>query len=85
MSRWKATTTIPSVVLNVNQILHKADAIDDTLTYESVKKGFAYVVNKDELLILSTSSGYLRMTYEELETIRKEITGILEEVDRKRW
>ncbi len=38
MSRWKATTTIPSVVLNVNQILHKADAIDDTLTYESVKK-----------------------------------------------
>lgn len=85
MSRWKATTTIPSVVLNVNQILHKADAIDDTLTYESEQKGFAYVVNKDELLILSTSSGYLRMTYEELETIRKEITGILEEVDRKRW
>jgi|GEM_PF-709343 hypothetical protein len=85
MSRWKSTTTIPSVVLNVNQILHKADAIDDTLTYESEQKGFAYVVNKDELLILSTSSGYLRMTYEELETIRKEITGILEEVDRKRW
>lgn len=85
MSRWKATTTIPSVVLNVNQILHKADAIDDTLTYESEQKGFAYVVNKDELLILSASSGYLRMTYEELETIRKEITGILEEVDRKRW
>lgn len=71
MSRWKATTTIPSVVLNVNQILHKADAIDDTLTYESEQKGFAYVVNKDELLILSTSSGYLRMTYEELEVIRK--------------
>lgn len=85
MSRWKATTTIPSVVLNVNQILHKADAIDDTLIYESEQKGFAYVVNKDELLILSASSGYLRMTYEELETIRKEITGILEEVDRKRW
>lgn len=85
MSRWKATTTIPSVALNINQILHKADAIDDTLTYESEQKGFAYVVNKDELLILSTSSGYLRMTYEELETIRKEITGILEEVDRKRW
>lgn len=85
MSRWKATTTIPSVVLNVNQILHKADAIDDTLTYESEQKGFAYVVNKDELLILSTSSGYLRMTYEELEEVRKEIAGILEEVDRKRW
>lgn len=85
MSRWKSTTTIPSINLNVNQILHKADAIDDTLTYESEQKGFAYVVNKDELLILSTSSGYLRMTYEELETIRKEITGILEEVDRKRW
>lgn len=85
MSRWKSTTTIPNINLNVNQILHKADAIDDTLTYESEQKGFAYVVNKYELLILSTSSGYLRMTYEELETIRKEITGILEEVDRKRW
>lgn len=85
MSRWKSTTTIPSINLNVNQILHKADSIDDTLTYESEQKGFAYVVNKDELLILSTSSGYLRMTYEELETIRKEIAGILEEVDRKRW
>lgn len=85
MSRWKSTTTIPSINLNVNQILHKTDSIDDTLTYESEQKGFAYVVNKDELLILSTSSGYLRMTYEELETIRKEITGILEEVDRKRW
>lgn len=85
MSRWKSTTTIPSINLNVNQILHKADSIDDTLTYESEQKGFAYVVNKDEFLILSTSSGYLRMTYEELETIRKEITGILEEVDRKRW
>lgn len=85
MSRWKSTTTIPSINLNVNQILHKADSIDDTLTYESEQKGFAYVVNKDELLILSTSSGYLRMTYEELEVIRKEITGILEEVDRKRW
>lgn len=85
MSRWKSTTTIPSINLNVNQILHKADSIDDTLTYESEQKGFAYVVNKDELLILSTSSGYLRMTYEELETIRKEITGILEEVNRKRW
>lgn len=85
MSRWKSTTTIPNINLNVNQILHKADAIDDTLTYESEQKGFAYVVNKDELLILSTSSGYLRMTYEELEVIRKEITGILEEVDRKRW
>lgn len=85
MSRWKSTTTIPSINLNVNQILHKADSIDDTLTYESEQKGFAYVVNKDELLILSTSSGYLRMTYEELETIRKETTGILEEVDRKRW
>lgn len=85
MSRWKSTTTIPSINLNVNQILHKADSIDDTLTYESEQKGFAHVVNKDELLILSTSSGYLRMTYEELEVIRKEITGILEEVDRKRW
>ena len=85
MSRWKATTTIPSIALNVNQILHKADAIDDTLTYESEQKGFAYVANKEEFLILSASSGYLRMTYEELETIRKEITGILEEVDRKRW
>lgn len=85
MSRWKSTTTIPSINLNVNQILHKADSIDDTLTYESEQKGFAYVVNKDEFLILSTSSGYLRMTYEELETIRKEIAGILEEVDRKRW
>lgn len=85
MNRWKSTTTIPNINLNVNQILHKADAIDDTLTYESEQKGFAYVVNKDELLILSTSSGYLRMTYEELEVIRKEITGILEEVDRKRW
>lgn len=85
MSRWKSTTTIPNINLNVNQILHKADSIDDTLTYESEQKGFAYVVNKDELLILSTSSGYLRMTYEELEVIRKEITGILEEVDRKRW
>lgn len=85
MSRWKSTTTIPSINLNVNQILHKADAIDDTLTYESEQKGFAYVVNKDELLILSTSSGYLRMTYEELEEVRKEIAGILEEVDRKRW
>lgn len=85
MSRWKSTTTIPSINLNVNQILHKADSIDDTLTYESEQKGFAYVVNKDELLILSTSSRYLRMTYEKLEVIRKEITGILEEVDRKRW
>ena len=85
MSRWKSTTTIPSVVLNVNQILHKADAIDDTLTYESVKKGFAYVANKEEFLILSASNGYLRMTYEELGEVRKEITGILEEVDRKRW
>lgn len=85
MSRWKSTTTIPSINLNVNQILHKADSIDDTLTYESEQKGFAYVVNKDELLILSTSSGYLRMTYEELEEVRKEIAGILEEVDRKRW
>lgn len=85
MNRWKSTTTIPSINLNVNQILHKADSIDDTLTYESEQKGFAYVVNKDELLILSTSSGYLRMTYEELEEVRKEITGILEEVDRKRW
>ena len=85
MSRWKSTTTIPSINLNVNQILHKADSIDDTLTYETEQKGFAYAVNKDEFLILSTSSGYLRMTYEELETIRKEITGILEEVDRKRW
>lgn len=85
MSRWKAEATIPSVSLDVNRILHKADSIDDTLTYESEQKGFAYVVNKDELLILSTSSGYLRMTYEELEEVRKEITGILEEVDRKRW
>ena len=38
MSRWKSTTTIPNINLNVNQILHKADSIDDTLTYESVKK-----------------------------------------------
>lgn len=49
------------------------------------KKGIAYVANKDEFLILSASNGYLRMTYEELEEVRKEITGILEEVDRKRW
>lgn len=85
MNRWKSTTTIPSINLNVNQILHKADSIDDTLTYESMQKGIAYVVNKDEFLILSASNGYLRMTYEELEEVGKEITGILEEVDRKRW
>lgn len=85
MSRWKAEATIPSINLNVNQILHKADSIDDTLTYESVKKGIAYVANKEEFLILSASNGYLRMTYEELEEVRKEIAGILEEVDRKRW
>ena len=85
MNRWKAEATIPSINLNVNQILYKADSIDDTLTYESKQKGFAYAVNKDEILILSSSNGYLRMTYEELEVIRKEITGILEEVDRKRW
>ncbi|MBF1173648.1 MAG: hypothetical protein HXL92_06720 [[Eubacterium] sulci] len=85
MNRWKSTTTIPNINLNVNQILHKADSIDDTLTYESMQKGIAYVANKDEFLILSASNGYLRMTYAELEEVRKEITGILEEVDRKRW
>ena len=85
MSRWKSTTTIPSINLNVNQILHKADAIDDTLTYESERQGIAYIANCDEFLIISSGKGFLRLNYNELKTVQSEINGILEEVDRKRW
>lgn len=85
MSKWKALSSIPTVHLSLPQILMKAEAIEDTLTYESERQGIAYIANCDEFLIISSGKGFLRLNYNDLKTVQSEINGILEEVDRKRW
>lgn len=75
---------ITPVRINVNKILFSADRLKDVLTYESDIKDIGYAASKDELLIVTSSRGYLRVKVEELSNIIPELNEIAESIKERR-
>lgn len=76
------STKIPRLKLNVSRILDKAEALPETLTYESNNEGTAYVAGKEEILVFTSRKGYLRLRIEEARQMMVEIGNIIEDMER---
>lgn len=70
--------TIPQLHLDVQALIQRADLYKDTLTYSSEIRGTYYAADKQEILILTTQRGYLRIRVEDVDTLIEELEEIAE-------
>lgn len=73
---------IPRLKINLSAVMNSADAQRDLLTYDSKIYGAGYATDKKEILIITGTRGYLRITNEEAEKLINELKYIIENNDR---
>lgn len=76
-------SSIPRLHLNLENIMRKADANRDLVSFPSIKTGWSYVTDEEDALILTTKSGYLRIHEQDLGTLIQELEWIKEEMERR--
>lgn len=69
--------------LNLEEIMKKADANKDLVSFPSSHKGWGFVTDGIDALIVTRSSGYLRIREEDLDTLIYELAWIKEEMERR--
>lgn len=79
----KGTGHIPRIKLDLQKLLLKADQDPEVLTYESEIPGLAYAANKESVLILTGSRGYLGIYEDEIDTVIDELRYIRTEIQRR--
>ena len=79
----KSACQIPRIKLDLQKLLLKADQEPEVLTYESEIPGLAYAANKESVLILTGSSGYLGIYEEDIDTVINELAYIRTEIQRR--
>lgn len=72
------------ISLDTEQILRKAEGKRDLVTFPSTMRGVGYVTDKQELLILSSTGGYLRISEAMLPKFIEELRWMNEEIDRRK-
>jgi len=81
--KMKRLTRIPLLHLNVEQILNTADSIDDAITFSLDLPGWGAVMDKNKMLLLTASSGYLVIKKTHLKKLIEELEWLQEEAERR--
>ena len=75
---------IPRISLALERIMTTAETYNDLVTYDSDIRGAGYVADDEEVLVITTRHGYLRLRQEEVPKLASEILYIAEEIERRR-
>jgi hypothetical protein len=76
------STLIPSVTLDLDAILMKADKSPYAQTYQSDLSGVAYAVSKDGGILIVDKHGFFGKSIDDWRVIHQELGAILEEAER---
>lgn len=74
---------IPRLNLNLEEIMEKADANKDLVSFPSSHKGWGFVTDGIDALVVTRTSGYLRIKEKDIETLIEELSWIKEEMERR--
>ena len=74
---------LPKLRVAVDQILVRADAKRDLVTFPSSLSGTGYITDLQDILIVTRRRGYLRIKKSDLEAMLQELEWIGEEVERR--
>ena len=78
-----ALKKIPNLKLNLFSIMMNAENIKEAKTFDSDISGVGYVATKEEMIVVTTKGGYLRIDKDSIEPMLFEMENVLENM--KRW
>lgn len=76
-------TKIPRLRLDNYAIMRNVDGCRDLVGYPSILNGIDYATDGTDLLILSTTGGYLRMNAKLLKTFITELQWLEDDIERR--
>lgn len=76
-------TKIPRLRLDNSTIMRNVDGCRDLVGYPSILKGIDYATDGTDLLILSTTGGYLRMNAKLLKKFITELQWLEDDIERR--
>lgn len=75
---------IPRLKLETELLLAQADRKNFLYTYSSDLRGVGYVTDGEEILVITTKGGYLRIGTKEMKTMLEELNCVIEDNERFR-
>lgn len=76
--------TLPKIKIDTCRFLRQAESCTDLITYDSEIYAAGYVTDRKEILIITSSRGYLRLKSEEAQILIRELQWITENNERFR-
>ena len=74
---------LPTIKINLEQMLLLADKQDGVLTYHSDIPQLGYAASTESVLIITKRLGYIGIHEEDIETLISELTYIKEDMQRR--
>lgn len=74
---------IPTIHLDLEELMRYVDNNKDLVGFPSMLKGVAYATDGMDALILTRRKGYLRIDASELKTLIEELQWIDEDIERR--
>ena len=79
----KPLNKIPYFILNTENIMKTADGIRELVAFDSNLKGYGYVTDGEDALIVTRQGGYLRIHKDLLNEFIEELEYLSEEIERR--
>lgn len=79
----KLMKIIPTIHLDLEELMRYVDNNKDLVGFPSMLKGVAYATDGIDALILTRRKGYLRIDASELKTLIEELQWIDEDIERR--
>lgn len=79
----KIMKIIPTIHLDLEELMRYVDNNKDLVGFPSMLKGVAYATDGIDALILTRRKGYLRIDASELKTLIEELQWIDEDIERR--
>ncbi len=78
------TKKIPRLSLRLNSLLDKAECFEGLYTYSSDLEHTAFITDGEDILIITSKSGYLRLPGYQVDKLAEELKYIKEDNERFR-
>lgn len=80
----EAVRVLPRLRIDTAQVLQRAEAQRDLVTYPSAIRGVGYITDGTEVMAITSSGGYLRISAEKLIDLIEELQYINEDTERRK-
>lgn len=79
----RAHRRIPRFRLDVGEIMRTADGNRDLIGIDSELRGYGYVTDLEDALVVTQTDGYLRIRKDRLGTLIEELQWLNEDIERR--